>query len=114
MSIIEQTLILGLVLSYLLVFLYALWRAAYRRVSKPEHRTQYAVRMYEDMEQCEEGLNEMSADGWDLHSWHTEALYARDEESATTSGRRRCGPLPPPGHSSFQLYRVIFTKEVRV
>ena len=82
---------------------YCLWRR-YCYVRDSSYRTVYAVREYEDMEQFEKGLNSMAEEGWELEEWNTEPLY--DEETSF----ERMGMQRPTGHSSFQIYRVVFTK----
>lgn len=72
-----------------------------------KYQTQYRVRQYDDMASFEKGLNAAAEDGWELESWDTEPLYDWDTIKAQGSG-----VLKPLAHSSFQVYRVVYTREV--
>jgi hypothetical protein len=88
-----------------LAFIFYVWRCVQ---PQPRYRTKYMVREYENMEDFEDGVNAASQNGWEMESWETEPLYDWETIKA-----REGGTIQPPGHSSFQIYRVIYTKEVR-
>ncbi len=79
----------------------------FRSLREPGYRTEYRVCEFDDLESFEKGLNRTAKNGWELDSWDTEPLY--DWETIKS---REAGSVHHHGHSSFQVYRVIFTKEV--